>query len=86
MLQTEKFNAFFEKNKWNLRFTDKNGKLIHMIAIPPTNKSRIDIITKNKLSAGYNFDTDIFIIEITDGIPTFICIDKGNILKETFKP
>ena len=85
MLQTEKFNAYFEKNKWNLRFTDKNGRLIHMIAIPPTDGSRIDIITNNKLNAGYNFDTDIFIIEIINGTPTFICTDKGNILKETYQ-
>lgn len=73
-LQTENWNARFDpKNKWCIIFENKDGKRLSYCAVPPTDGSRIDIITKQK-NFGYTFDIDAIVIVIKNGEPYFIGI------------
>ena len=73
IFELKNFNFYFvKKNKWTLVFTDKNGKIINYIAIPPTTGNRIDLITNSQIDAGYAMDLNIIIVKIINGEPIII--------------
>jgi len=52
-------------DKWTLICNEGNKR--NYIAIPPTNKDRIDIITFDKMIQGYNYNVDAIIVIIKEG-------------------
>ena len=59
------FNAYIDQNnKWTIIFTNKEGKVINLVSVPPTNKTRFDIICMNDLKSGYSYGIDAIIIKI----------------------
>lgn len=61
------------KNKWQLNVegtNNKGKKYTQIIAIPPTNGNRVDLITGNSLEEGYRYNIDgVIVINIISGEP-----------------
>jgi hypothetical protein len=64
-------NAYIDpENKWILireGIDDKGNKISTSLAIPQTNGDRIDIISNDFISDGYQMDLDIIVIIIKNG-------------------
>lgn len=77
MICAKNFNAFIDpNNKWTIVFSDKNDKIIHRIAIPPTVENRFDIISNKNITHGYSLGIDAIIVQIINGEVTLIDATK----------
>jgi len=58
-------------NKWAIvvEGVEKNKPSKTYIAIPPTNGNRVDVISTVTQKSGYNYDTEVIVVNVVNGNP-----------------
>lgn len=56
-------------NKWAVLFSDEKEQIIGMIAIPPTDGDRVDVVRYTS-GVPYGYDIEVIVVEIRKGEPT----------------
>lgn len=59
-------------NQWAIVVEGKenNRPTKTYIAIPPTDRNRVDVISTDPQKSGYNYDTEVIVVNIINGKPS----------------